>query len=220
MLFRNNDNKDPLAVGSRRAPVWRVTPRMAVCAAVAMALLAGAIPAIAATLAAKPVKIYACVTARTGSLRIVSASARCNVGQHKISWNSEGPRGPKGPPAIETEYESMQAPGVGIASTGFTTVNSLELPRGSFMVTALVPLHDLGLGTVECRLTDANGTIDNASVTVPLDTDSVGQGEITLTGGTAIGGAISVQCIEVEQSAQAVAYSRMLTAVPVTKISS
>jgi hypothetical protein len=54
---------------------------------------------------------------------------------------------------------------------------------------------------------------------VPLDKDGVGQGEITLTGATTTGGTISVQCSE-NPAAQAEAYGRVLTAIPVQKVSS
>jgi hypothetical protein len=41
-------------------------------------------------------KLYACVTAPFQSLNLSSASATCPNGQHKISWNIKGERGPKG----------------------------------------------------------------------------------------------------------------------------
>jgi hypothetical protein len=117
-----------------------------------------------------------------------------------------------------TGYESTLNPGV-VIGTSFTAVNSLTLPAGSYLLAAIVPLHDLGLGTVLCRATDSSGTISEASVTVPLDPDGVGQGEITLTGATTKGGIISVQCLE-DAAAQAEAYGRVLTAIPVQKVSS
>ncbi|MDO8212445.1 hypothetical protein [Conexibacter sp. CPCC 206217] len=40
-----------------------------------------------------PEQIYACVTARYGTLNLSSATRRCAPGQHKISWSAEGARG-------------------------------------------------------------------------------------------------------------------------------
>ncbi len=41
-------------------------------------------------------RIYACVTARFDTLNLSSARAACPAGQRKISWNADGPRGPRG----------------------------------------------------------------------------------------------------------------------------
>jgi hypothetical protein len=61
-----------------------------------IALTAGAIPAVAAATSA-PVVYHACVTNTTGAVKIVSATATCGPGKHKISWNNLGPAGPTGP---------------------------------------------------------------------------------------------------------------------------
>jgi hypothetical protein len=59
------------------------------------------IPAVALA-RSSPVTYYACVTTKTGTLKIVSKSATCASRQHKISWNNIGQAGPResrGPPA-------------------------------------------------------------------------------------------------------------------------
>jgi hypothetical protein len=81
----------PEGTGYATRGARRVTPRMAACVAAVIALVAGAIPAVAANFGGKPTTYYACVTTRTGAIRIVSAAVRCRAGQHKISWNSQGP---------------------------------------------------------------------------------------------------------------------------------
>jgi hypothetical protein len=42
--------------------------------------------------------IYACVSNRSGEVRIVTAATTCHSRETKISWNSEGPQGPQGVP--------------------------------------------------------------------------------------------------------------------------
>ena len=66
----------------------------------ALALAIGVAIPVAALARSSPVTYYACVTTRTGVLKIVSKSARCGTGQHKISWNNIGPRGPQGPRGV------------------------------------------------------------------------------------------------------------------------
>lgn len=40
--------------------------------------------------------LYACVTNRTGAVRMVSATTTCARTENKITWNVEGPQGPAG----------------------------------------------------------------------------------------------------------------------------
>src|SRR5215469_7016918 len=79
---------------SQRHPGIRMPRRrlwLAACAAGAVGLVAGAVPAIALSGTA-PVVFHACVTNKMGAIRIVSASTHCATGQHKIFWNQTGPR--------------------------------------------------------------------------------------------------------------------------------
>jgi hypothetical protein len=213
----HSDESDAISRGGGR--MRTLTPRIAACVVAALALLAGAIPAVAATLAARPTTINACVTGKTGAIKIVSASAKCKTGQHKISWSSRGPRGPQGPPAVVAGYLSSLGQSIGLTTT-FTTVNSLALPAGSFLVTAMVPMRTESLGTVTCRLADSKGIISEASDTVTPDSDGIGEGDITLTGATTSGGTISVLCLEAQSTAAALAFGRVMTATPVKKITS
>src|SRR5215472_6933102 len=78
---------------------------------VVLAAIAAAVPAIATTMAtAKPVTYFACVINKSGDLHLVSSTAKCASGQHKISWNNIGPAGPRGPrgaqglPGVSTGY--------------------------------------------------------------------------------------------------------------------
>jgi hypothetical protein len=55
---------------------------------------AGVVPALGKS---GSTKLYACVTNQYGTLNLITKGAHCPDGQHKISWNVQGLRGPQGP---------------------------------------------------------------------------------------------------------------------------
>jgi hypothetical protein len=81
---------------------------------------------------------YACVTSKTGAIKIVSKCARCRAGQHKISWNKAGPQGPVGPAGVVAGYNSVHHGGA-ITSTQHHGRN-LDSAEGQLHVTASVYL--------------------------------------------------------------------------------
>lgn len=199
--------------------------------AVTVALLIGGatIPAIALA-GSSPVTFYACVTAKTGALKIVSKSARCAAGQHKISWNNigprgargaRGPRGPQGPRGVVDGYLGHATQDVQINDAGEVLVASLKLPAGKFQVTA-----DVGLtlnatnpvpDAVFCTLLDSTrGLADDQGTTITADAIGTTAGELTLLGDTAVGGTVKVQCMDDEN--EALTQVVTIQAIPITSI--
>jgi hypothetical protein len=201
-----------------------------------VAVLAGAaIPALASGGSA-PVTYYACVTTKTGAVKIVSNTAKCGTGQHKISWNSVGPRGltggrgpagkrgAQGPAGLVRGYIDNSG-GADLTNSSLTTVGTLPLPAGKFLITAKV---DAAIGSsnngddvVSCDLTDSNGnTLDTTGVTlIPGLDDAAGWG-MTMLGATTLTatGSVQVLCANGTGPGGGSAGSVVITAVPVAKI--
>jgi hypothetical protein len=194
-------------------------------AAAAVALIAAAVPAIAAA-TTSTVTYFACVTNSTGAIRIVGKATGCGTGQHKISWNKAGPRGPRGKrgPAgavtgfIDTSDATQQV-------SGFpSTVATLPLPAGSYMVTAKA---DVSLGTTDgsadsvgCNLIDSNSNfLDSTSASLNPGQNFTATEAMTLLGATQLttAGNVQLQCVDDSGNAGSVD-SVVITAVPVTKI--
>jgi hypothetical protein len=66
--------------------------------ALAVLIVAGALisPALIRVPQAHAATIYACVKKQTGSVRVVSRSAKCRKGEKKLVWDSLGASGPQG----------------------------------------------------------------------------------------------------------------------------
>ena len=184
------------------------------------ALAAGAIPAIAAA-TTTAVTYYACVTNSTGAIKIVGKATVCGTGQHKISWNNVGPQGPAG---VVSGYIDNSS-GASLTNTSLTTVGTLPLPAGKFLITAkvdaLLGSSNNGDDVVSCDLGDSNGnTLDTTGVTlIPALDNSAGYG-MTLLGATTLtaSGHVRVVCANGTGSGGAAAISVVITAVPVAKI--
>ena len=247
MLIEDHDEHSPDAATGpaafrRRQARWKLWV-VAGCTAGSAVLIAAAVPAIAAA-TATPVTYYACVTAKTGAIKIVSASARCQAGQNKISWNNKGPQGPmgapgprgpqgvmgstgpvgpQGPPGVVAGYLSTPHSGNDISIAGSpssSTIVSRTLPAGDFLVTAVVPLVGTTPGTVGCQLNDSHGFLSYSYVTLSKDSNGYEYGSMTLTGGTTNGGTITVTCSQVPSAFGAFAFDPVLTAIPVSTLTS
>jgi hypothetical protein len=195
-------------------------------AGAALALAIGVAIPVAALARSSPVTYYACVTTRTGVLKIVSKSARCGSGQHKISWNNIGPRGPAGPkgprglqglrgPAGEVaSYIDQSNPEIALNSSSDTVVATMQLPSGRFQLNAdiAVDLVDTSTpDTVSCFIVDgANNVLDEQYTSYSLE------GEVTLLGDTTVGGTIEVQCFDLGNNADATFVN--IQAIPVTSV--
>jgi hypothetical protein len=155
-------------------------------ALLAVTLLAGAaVPALATgALASKT--FDACVTTKTGTIKIVSKSSACAAGQHKISWNNVGPRGARGlagqkgntgargPAGVVTGYQDTNS-GVAVQYIASTTVATLHVPSGNYIVDAAVTLSNPPGATdnVYCTLTDDTSDGTGGDVAVPPGSSQV-----------------------------------------------
>jgi hypothetical protein len=222
---RHADDNPGRASGPEAATRWRPSRRwMRIAGALAAAALAaGAIPAIAAA-TTSTVTFFACVTNSTGAIKIVGKATTCGTGQHKISWNNAGPRGPQGPAGVTNGFIDNSS-GASLTNTGLTTVGTLPLQAGKFLITAkvdaLLPSPNHGNDVVSCDLTDSNGsTLDTTGVTLlPGLSNSAGYG-MTMLGDTTLtaSGHVQVLCANGTGPGGADAISVVITAVPVAKV--
>ena len=221
---------EPKAAGRGWRPARRWV-RIGAAAATA-ALVAAAIPAIAAA-TTSTVTFFACVTNSTGAIKIVGKTTSCGTGKHKISWNNigppgprgaTGPKGPQGPAGVVNGFIDNSS-GAALSNTSLTTVGTLPLPAGKFLVTAkvdaLIGTSNNGDDVVSCDLTASNGaTLDTTGVTlIPGLNNSAGHG-MTLLGATSltVSGNVRVLCANGTGSGGGDALSVVITAVPVAKI--
>ena len=209
-------------------------------------LIGCAIPAIAAARTG-PVIYYACVTPRTGAIKIVSASARCPAGQRKISWNkigpqggtgpqgplgpqgptgpqgaagSQGPTGPQGPPGVVTGYEAYN-PLLFNLNSVFSPLATLTLPAGDFLVFAKAVAVYPGSGSdnVTCQLTEDPGLIGlDTSVVTITNLTGVAQANVVVTGLASGNDTMYVTLDCLDGSSQAETYNDAITAIPVGSI--
>jgi Collagen triple helix repeat (20 copies) len=101
--------------------------------AVGAVLGAALIGPTVALAASTPVTYYACVTTKTGAIKVVSASTRCATGQSKISWNNTGPKGATGPagPKGATGATGATGPTGPKGATGATGATGAPGPAGA-----------------------------------------------------------------------------------------
>jgi hypothetical protein len=140
-----------------------------------LTLVAAFVAALAAQVADAGT-IHACVKPKNGVTRIVGAKAKCHRGEHKLSWNATGPKGPAGANGAAgasgaegkagangsgTAFEA-EAPTVDLPAGAETTVISKVLPPGSYLLgarTTLVASSATKTFTfVACTLEDQPGT--------------------------------------------------------------
>ena len=214
--------------------------------ALPIALTAGAIPAVAAVTTSPPVVYHACVTNTTGAIKIVSATATCGTGQHKITWNNVGPPGvpgtpgapgvpgtpgapgvpgvpgPPGPPGVTTGYAASYGSQSLDDTTTATQVGSLSVPAGTYLVnvTALTWANNLTLPEqVVCYLYDGgNNIVGTGGANLVPDQYKYNLGNIAITGTISVGGAITLTCDDDQKNMQTVAGNVQMTAIPVSTI--
>ncbi len=99
---------------------------------------------LAAATAASATTIYACVSKKSGAMRIVSAKAKCRRGERKLSWSSTGPAGSGGAPGAAGPPGAAGAPGangVGADYSSFSFGPSALAPSeaGDIVVLKTIP---------------------------------------------------------------------------------
>lgn len=126
--------------------------------------------------------IYACEKKKGGTIRIVSAKAKCNKKtETKISWNTQGPAGPAGKNGANgtnggngkdgtngavSGYSASKSESITITSATSSspqTILSKSLPAGSYIVGGKVELvmtatGAKAYGSITCTLTDTPTT--------------------------------------------------------------
>ena len=124
------------------------------------------------TLAAGGSTIKVCVKRGSGTLY---KKAKCKKKDKKLTWNSQGPRGPAGANGISQSFESFKDSSVDVASTNAnaaTGIAGLQLPAGQYQVIAKVHVFQSGTSSatftpINCVLAGggqndtARGTINN-----------------------------------------------------------
>jgi hypothetical protein len=163
----------------------------AAVAATVVLLMPAAAPADAAAPAAASAggatTIYTCVSKRNGTMRIVSAKAKCRHGEHKLSWNASGPAGPAGVPGAPGAAGAPGANGVGADYSSFDLgpVNLALSEKGDVVVTKTIPAGTYFvnaktvIGATEatkavfvvaiCELVDTAGTVGLVELPGALD---------------------------------------------------
>ncbi len=178
-------------------------------------LLGAALPTLA-NVDSPPTVYHACVTTRTGSIKIVSATAHCGVGQYKISWNHSGPRGvqgpvgprgPAGPPGKVDGYWSNDFfSEVQLGTNPGVAIVSVEPPAGNYLVTAQVTAEIRGMGATDqvlCYLNVQGVVYNEAYQTLIADPTGLGFATIPVSQVVTItsGATIALWCLDNNGSA-------------------
>jgi hypothetical protein len=133
--------------------------RMAIAAiaAASLATFAVGLTAVAAATTAKPVK--ACVNTKH-DLSLLK-KGKCAAGSHKVSIAVKGPRGAKGKNGLSTGYGASTPGTTGnyLLTTGYSTITSLSLPAGRYIVTWNVTMSNdsATAGAFQCEVTYPGG---------------------------------------------------------------
>jgi hypothetical protein len=190
----------------------------------AAALTVAAVPAIAVA-ASSGVTYHACVVNKTGALRVVSAAAHCGSGQHKISWNSTGPAGPKG--ATGRQGPAGDVAGYYTSTTNHLTLSgtlvsylTLNLPAGNWIVQSANEIASTASGMQAdlCEI-DQNGsdvTYRDAQVSPPSITVESIPNVAAISGG----GTITLECAQIGGSGLTYAASGSMAAFQVSSLTS
>jgi len=126
---------------------------LAVAAVAAVASVAyAAIPSSSGT-------ITACVDSK-GALKLIDAEAgnACGTGKYALTWNQEGPAGPQGAPGSTNGYYKTGTTTVLQPGAGNTTLVSLALPAGNYVVYARATVSSASFAGATCYL-QASGVV-------------------------------------------------------------
>ncbi len=124
------------------------------------------------------VTYYGCVNNTSGAITIVSSSAKCATGTHKISWNQTGPQGPQGPQGAQG-IQGPQGPVGPVGPVGPQGVQGVQGPQGPAglatgyyaMSTATIPLMSSYNVIIGTRSVTVSGTyFINVSAYMYIDT--------------------------------------------------
>lgn len=185
--------------------------RIAHWAGVASILLAGlAGPSIAVADSADPAGvIQGCLNVHTGRLRVVEEDTVCRRNEEPISWNRQGPagsagaEGPAGAPGVTGRAFHKESRTPITVGTSFAAVLDLNLPAGSYAVTATILLNNLGSSRVPV-LCVLSGPTDSSVISAVQLEPEVPQTEgrasaatlpVSLATSLSTAGRIELQCV-------------------------
>lgn len=158
-----------------------------------------------------------CIEGSTRTLRNVYTRnpPACPSGTFRATWNEQGP---PGPPGVVNGYAasggSVSVPGTGT----LTTIDTLNLPSGDFLLTAKASLYDYSLSGetyIGCDLINGSGTVDTSYTALNPGSSGGDQTTDVLMGSTA-GGTIQLECASDPIAITAV--DPVITAVPVASV--
>jgi hypothetical protein len=183
--------------------------------------------------------ITVCVSHRGG---MFYRARKCAKQDAKLAWGQQGPpgatgqQGPPGPqgtrgaqgPNGDTGSPGPRGPSNGFTQKGaggalndtaLTTVDSLTLPAGSFVVVAkALPVILSGTDQANCELDDpSGGLIDGSSA--GLDASTVRAATVTMTGPvTTRGGAVTVRCETLWTNSNVLVFNPRISAIQVDAV--
>ena len=110
--------------------------------------------------------INGCVDNRSGALRVIAPTATCRVNETPLKWNITGPQGPQGaqgepgPRGPSDAFNAANGNAIQLVAGDCcegqsTTLETLSLPAGSFVVNAVVlaaPGENTVGATAQCKL--------------------------------------------------------------------
>ena len=189
-------------------------------AGAALALVAGGTAAGAAAFAGSGTVFKGCIEGTNRTMEHVYTRTNppaCPSGSFAATWNQVGQQGP---PGVVTGYVAKG--GTVTLPNSYTTVDTLNLPSGHFLLNAKATVFNesslTGEDYIPCRLVDGSGVEVDLSYTA-LSPGSLNgdQQTVPLTGITNAGGTIQLQCFAGEINATAI--QSVIDAIPLASVS-
>jgi len=150
--------------------------------------------------------IHGCYKKKGGALRVVNGTT-CKAKEKPISWNSAGPGG-------GVAYIARQPANTTVALTNFanTTVTSLSVPAGTYIVNAKVSINNSGASAADANCKLSTGDTVHAAVAA-----SGGGAALPLLDSAAFssGGTIVLTC----NTLKGIAFAGVIAATPVQAVS-
>jgi hypothetical protein len=148
--------------------------------------------------------ITACVDSK-GALKVIDAEAgvTCGNGKYPLTWNQQGPAGPQGAPGSTNGYYKTGTTTALQAGAGNTTLASLTLPAGSYLVYAKATVNSAASSGATCYLAasgvvgedlqnvNVNSSFPYARVWLMRALTLSGASTVTLSCGSGLGATVS-----------------------------
>jgi hypothetical protein len=128
-------------------------------------------------MAAQPMAVtyYACINNSTGEIYLVGKTTSCKTGEHKISWNEVGQRGPQGPPGQQGPPGPQGPPGMSFGNFANNPTQTV-LTTNPTVVAFTNPIPVDGTYYINATALLLIDTDDSALCYVTLKSDSTNDG--------------------------------------------